>query len=368
MNKRFMLHIAIAMMVFLLMLAQHFSDRQAMAEVTPYNISPRKSVEIIPQVYLNGGNSDKYAEAILLLKPLDSGVVSFVGQTFQQAVPFSVNASPDPTHESLETQQEKRLTSQEGAISARKPITLAQAQAIAHTPDVRLAYASLFSSVVLTQDGKIWDKGIVRPGHATAEGSQVDGITGIITDVEAGTGYGAAVANGKVWVWGVGNTNFLGNADTVCSKVLCPSGEDILPPDGTGYARKDPRISYEPHQVQGLDNIVSLALGYRIAAARDLDGNVWVWTHGNAPHIVHTDNLPQCLASNSTLWRAGYPDVRRSGNLGALRLDGIRYLYAAWLNAKVNNSNFTTLREDGDFYRMGLTYVLATANCSELQT
>jgi alpha-tubulin suppressor-like RCC1 family protein len=73
---------------------------------------------------------------------------------------------------------------------------------------------------------------------------------------------GAVDAQGNVWVWGWQRKT--GNVS------------------GGRYSSD----GYPPVMVPGLKDIVSLDLGYQIAAALAADGTVWVWESGKAPYKV----------------------------------------------------------------------------------
>jgi hypothetical protein len=133
-------------------------------------------------------------------------------------------------------------------------------------------------SVVLTAEGRVFDDQIIRPGHKN--GDEV-AFPVKIKSVSAGLGFGGAVSSeGEVFVWGTGSP-YYDQAEKPCPVVICKKDFDLFAPDGTNATRKT--ANYEPHKVAGLKNITHISMGFRIAAAMDKSGQIFVWTHANAP-------------------------------------------------------------------------------------
>jgi alpha-tubulin suppressor-like RCC1 family protein len=142
---------------------------------------------------------------------------------------------------------------------------------VRNLPPVRAVAAGDGYSLAVDRDGGVWVWGHVQLAENEGGGSepfQVAGLSGI--ESVSASRRGAALAldrNGRVWAWGVNDSGLLG--------------------DGTMNDRALPGI------VQGLSDVVSIAIGEGIALALTADGTVWHWgpetgTGGLDPVFVPT--------------------------------------------------------------------------------
>jgi len=324
--------------------------------VTP-NISPLKAVELVPSVllpygatqkgfvelyqwigltnglndasYLSVATSDKGRNGIELgVQSTDGGDRLSIGKTVrfndaQAKLSYHVDA-PEVFHKTLPN------------------MTLEVAKEVTHTDKIRLAYRGLmFSSVILTQGNKVWYQ-----AFPNSQWEEVKLFGKVITDIAPGAGSAGAIIDGKAYIWGKGSPI---TSTSACSG-LCLKQRDLLPPDATGLKRDDPAFSTLPHQVQGIEKpLVSITMGYRMAAALDIYGNVWAWTHDDKPRIVSkTGDYATCVAEHVT-WRI--PPKSHGTPTLAEKVNGIKLLFDAMDKA---NPVIGDLQERAD--------VLATAD------
>jgi alpha-tubulin suppressor-like RCC1 family protein len=225
-------------------------------------------------------------------------------------------------------------------------------------------------SIVLQSDGTVWGWGSNAVGQlATGQISkkasvlpiQIKGIKSI-NKIVAGGSHAFAMANGKVWGWGLNHAGQVGNdsrAEYIMQPTLIPQLKDVVSISGgnsynLALTKKgavlawgdntagqlgtgNNKLSREPVEVPGLTHVVSIYAGYKTSYAIRDDGTLWAWgdnsgyqladgtkTNRNKPVQVKGISSVQQVASGSsphtvvlkkdgTVWTWG---VNGSGQLG----------------------------------------------------
>lgn len=253
-------------------------------------------------------------------------------------------------------------------VLGSSPLGLKQADG-AEKREVSMSAGDSFS-IVLQSDGTVWGWGSNAAGQlATGQISQkamtlpiqIKGIKSI-NKIVAGGSHAFAMANGKVWGWGLNHSGQVGidsRAEYIMQPTIIPQLKDVVSISGgnsynLALTKKgavlawgdntsgqlgtgNNRLSREPVEVPGLTNVVSIYAGYKTSYAIRDDGTLWAWgdnsgyqladgtkTNRNKPVQVKGISSVQQVASGSsphtvvlkkdgTVWAWG---INGSGQLG----------------------------------------------------
>ena len=132
--------------------------------------------------------------------------------------------------------------------------------------------AGISHTLVVTAEGQVWgwgDNTGGKLGNGSTTVSAVPVRAGSLTNViavAAGMGHSLALrSDGTVWAWGLGDQGQLGHDNATLANC------NVEGQFGTFDCSTTPR------QVNGLDNVVAIAAGWRHSMALKRDGTIWTW-------------------------------------------------------------------------------------------